>query len=116
MRKDIGLRGHRDGLRPVQRSVAAFIGAVRTEGGRFLHPGATTVSEQNAWLDSYFARDGDYYFVIDDESGAPQGLAAIYDVDVWRGTAEWGRLVVRPGSLAAVSLRSVCARVLNTTT
>jgi len=105
MQHELSLEGRRFALRPVRRGDAAFIVALRRdpELGRYLHPTPPRVEDQEAWLDAYAARPGDYYFVVEDRVlGEPVGLIALYDVDETAKTGEWGRWLIRRGSLAAV--------------
>lgn len=83
---------------------AEFIVALRGSRNelRFLNRGADTVELQRAWLDTYFQRLDDYYFVVQDaRSGKPEGLAGLYNVNTASRMAEWGRWVLRKESLAA---------------
>lgn len=92
-------------LRPVADGDAAFIVALRSDPAlqRWLHAGAADTPAQLAWLAAYYRRPGDFYFVVESlGDGMPQGLIAVYDVDCATRSAEWGRWVLRPGSLAAV--------------
>ena len=51
-------------------------------------------------MEKYFAREGDYYFVIETATGIAVGAYGIYDV---RGTsAESGRWIIRPDVPAAI--------------
>lgn len=90
-------------LRPVKNSDAQFIIDVRLEDAernRFIHAISSEASAQQTWLEQYFQRDGDYYFVIENRvAGQPEGLIAFYDEE--QGRAEWGRWVIKKGSLAA---------------
>jgi hypothetical protein len=72
------------------------------------------VAAQRKYLEGYFQRDGDYYFVIERlerGGGASEGLVGIYDVDERRRRAEWGRWVIQPQSLAAVESAWLVYRV-----
>lgn len=105
MDHELGLDGLAYRLRPVRAGDAAFIVELRNDArlSHYLHPGARTVDEQLAWLNDYFHRPGDWYFVIERQAGASaEGLVAIYDFDRERNAAEWGRWIIRPPSLAAV--------------
>ena len=88
-------------LRPVRMGDAAFIVWLRNldhARGRI----GDTVDEpgQRAWLEKYFTRDGDYYFIIETASGVSVGAYGIYDV---RGrSAESGRWVINPAVPAAI--------------
>jgi RimJ/RimL family protein N-acetyltransferase len=61
---------------------------------------ATDLAGQEVWLEAYFRRDGDYYFIIESLGGIPLGTHSLYDVS--DGSAELGRWVIRPGVQAAV--------------
>lgn len=92
-------------LRPVVAADAEFIVALRNAPAlaRWLHSGAPDAAAQRAWLAGYEQRPGDFYFVVETREGSkPEGLIAVYDVDCSTRSAEWGRWVLRPGSLAAV--------------
>jgi RimJ/RimL family protein N-acetyltransferase len=96
---------HRDGpafrLRPVADDDAAYIVDLRARGGPYINRGTTTVAEQRDWLARYFAREGDFSFVVEARRNPRrEGLVGIYDVR--DGVAEWGRFVLEPGSFAAV--------------
>ncbi len=55
---------------------------------------ATDVASQEAWLEAYFEREGDYYFIPETPGGIPLGTTGIYDVQGTRG--EKGRHIMRP--------------------
>lgn len=105
MRHDVRLEGFRFRLRPVTLADAPFIVGLRTdpELGRFLHATSPRVEDQEAWLERYFERAGDVYFVIEDgRTGEAVGTIGIYDIDEAARAGEWGRWLVKPGSVAAV--------------
>lgn len=89
-------------LRPVRLDDAAFIVWLRNldhAKGR-VGDSATDVASQQAWLKTYFDREGDYYFTIETLGGIPAGAYGIYDV---KGTsAESGRWIIRQEVPAAV--------------
>jgi len=89
-------------LRPVRMDDAAFIVWLRNLGHAVGRVGdsATDAASQEAWLKKYFAREGDYYFIIETAGGVAVGAYGIYDV---RGTsAESGRWIIRPEVPAAI--------------
>lgn len=105
VRHDVRVSGLAHRLRPVAEDDAEFIVALRNNErlNRYLHTGAHTVEEQLVWLDAYFLRPGDWYFIIERMTdGVAEGVAAIYGLDDLQSSAEWGRWIVRPPSLAAV--------------
>ncbi len=105
MRHGIVTEGAAYRLRPVRVDDAEFIYELRRDPwrNRYLHRGAESAEAQRRWLEEYFARPGDYYFIIEARAtGCREGTAGIYNLDPEERTAEWGRWVVRPESLAAV--------------
>jgi RimJ/RimL family protein N-acetyltransferase len=105
MRHDYRLEGFAFCLRPVRLEDAEFIVEVRTsdpERTRYLHPIARDVDRQREWLESYFDRENDYYWVVERrETARREGLISIYDIDPTERIGQWGRWVTRPNSLAA---------------
>lgn len=90
-------------LRPVELPDAQFIIDTRLEDperNQYIHQISDSLKDQEDWINRYFEREGDYYFVIENRfSGNPEGLIGIYDEN--DGKAEWGRWVVQKGSLCA---------------
>jgi RimJ/RimL family protein N-acetyltransferase len=89
-------------LRPVRLEDAAFIVWLRNLShakGR-VGDSAPDVANQEAWLKSYFEREGDYYFIIETVSRIPVGAYGIYNLE---GTsAESGRWIIRADVPAAI--------------
>ena len=104
MRHKLTLEGPAFRLRPVEREDAKAIVQLRNDEtlGRFLHQGSATVEDQLRWQEAYENRPGDFYFVIETLETKMEGLVAIYNTDNLVGQAEWGRWILRHGSLAAV--------------
>jgi RimJ/RimL family protein N-acetyltransferase len=105
VRHDIVLEGASVRIRPVEMDDAAFIAGLRSDPvrARYLHRISGGIAAQQQWLAEYFVRPGDYYFIIENRATEQrEGTAGIYDVDPVEGTAEWGRWILRPGSIAAV--------------
>lgn len=89
-------------LRPVQIEDAAFIVWLRNleHAKGKVGDSATTTEKQVAWLEQYFQRDGDYYFLIETAESIPVGAYGIYHLI---GTsAESGRWIIRPEVPAAL--------------
>ena len=89
-------------LRPVRWEDAAFIVWLRNLDHAVGRVGdsATNVAGQQKWLEAYFAREGDYYFIAETPGGIPVGTYALYHV-VGR-IAESGRWIMRPEVTAAL--------------
>ncbi len=103
MRHDYVFEGTAFRIRPMDVSDAAFVVGLRTDLrlGRFLNPTSARVEDQIAWLERYFERPGDFYFLIEQKTnGEPHGAIALYD-EIAGQQAEWGRWILRPNSLAA---------------
>jgi RimJ/RimL family protein N-acetyltransferase len=105
MRHDLTLAGPAFRLRPITDADAPLVLELRsdTRRNRYLHPIPPRLDDQLAWFARYYERPGDYYFVVErQDSGAAEGVISLYDVDLKAGCGEWGRWILRPGSLAAV--------------
>jgi len=89
-------------LRPMRLEDAAFVVWLRNLDyvkGQ-VGDSAADVAGQEKWLENYFKREGDYYFIAETLGGIPLGTHGIYDV---RGTsAEKGRHIMRPEVMAGV--------------
>jgi len=106
MKHDVTVDGWGYRLRPIEIADAEFIVDVRTsDAGRskFLHPISDDPELQRQWLAKYFERSGDYYWVVERrDTGTPEGLIGIYDLEPDTRIAMWGRWIIKSGSLAAV--------------
>lgn len=114
MRHDIRLRGHAYELRPVEMADAEFILGLRTdpELSQLIHPTSSRLEDQQAYLQRYFDRAGDCYFIVSrSASGRPEGAVAIYDINATPGEAEWGRWILRQDSMAAAESALLIYRV-----
>lgn len=103
MKHNYALEGYGYKLRPVRTTDAQFIIDTRSEDAersQFIHAISRDVSMQEKWIQNYYEREGDYYFVVENRlTGNPEGLISFYNVK--DGSAEWGRWVIRKGSWAA---------------
>jgi RimJ/RimL family protein N-acetyltransferase len=94
-------------LRPVRMEDAGFIVWLRNLDyvkGK-VGDSACDVTSQQKWLNAYFEREGDYYFIIETLNSIPLGTHSIYDVA--DGGAELGRWIIRPGVQAAIPSQMV---------
>jgi RimJ/RimL family protein N-acetyltransferase len=89
-------------LRPVRLDDAAFIVWLRNLAHAIGRVGdsAADVTGQQQWLEKYFNRDGDYYFIVETPAGNPVGTYSLYNRVGSR--AEAGRWIMRPGVTAAL--------------
>lgn len=103
MKHNYKLEGYCYRLRPVKFSDAQTIIDLRCEDmerNQYIHTISRDVRDQEAWLEKYFQREGDYYFVVENRlTDTAEGLIACYDI--LDNSAEWGRWVLKKGSLAA---------------
>jgi RimJ/RimL family protein N-acetyltransferase len=104
MRHSISLECVRYRLRPVTLDDAPFIVELRKDPilSRYVHEISTRVEDQISWLEKYFERPDDYYFIVEDaDSREPHGTIGIYNFDS-RRSASWGRWILNHGSMAAL--------------
>jgi RimJ/RimL family protein N-acetyltransferase len=102
MRHTIQEEGFGVRLRPVRMEDAAFIVWLRNleyVQGK-VGDSASDIPGQQVWLEAYFRREGDYYFIVETLGGIPLGTHSLYGLS--DGVAELGRWVIRPGVQAAV--------------
>lgn len=113
MKHKFSMEGFAYRLRPIKKKDALFIIETRLEDmerNQYIHKISSDVSEQEKWLEDYFEREGDYYFVIENRlTGDREGLISFYDVK--NEKAEWGRWVIQKGSLAAIESVDLLYRV-----
>lgn len=102
MRHSLEVEGFGVRLRPVRMDDAAFIVWLRNLDHVMGKVGdsAADMASQEAWLNSYFERKGDYYFIVETLGQIPVGTHGVYDVG--HSSAELGRLIIRPKVPAAV--------------
>lgn len=92
-------------LRPVEYGDAEFICDLRSDKqlNKYINASAVDVESQRNWLSGYYERLGEYYFVVERLSdGRCEGLISLYNLDESTRSAEWGRWILLPGSLAAI--------------
>ena len=102
MRHTLTSEGYGVRLRPVKIQDAPFIVWLRGLDhvkGR-VGDSAADVAAQEMWLNAYFDRQGDYYFIIETLGGIPVGAYGLYDLA--NASAESGRWIIRPDVPAAV--------------
>lgn len=113
MRHDLRIEGFGYRLRPIAVDDSEFVVELRSdpELTRYLHPISGVVADQERWIERYYERPGDYYFVVERRRDARrEGTVAVYDEDAAARTAEWGRWIIRPGSLAALESATLVYR------
>ncbi|MGD0088158.1 MAG: GNAT family N-acetyltransferase [Verrucomicrobiota bacterium] len=89
-------------LRPVRLEDAAFIVWLRNQDyvkGK-VGDSAPDVASQQQWLEAYFQREDDFYFLLETATGTPLGTNGLYGLS--GDTAEWGRFIIRPTVSAAL--------------
>lgn len=105
MRHNISLTCARFRLRPVTLEDSPFIVQLRKDPllNRFVHEISGSVKDQATWIERYFERSGDYYFIVEDaRSAEPHGTIGLYEVANDASEALFGRWVIRRGSMAAL--------------
>lgn len=114
MRHNITLGGFSYRLRPAVLSDSPFIVELRTNPdlSKYIHRISTRIEDQENWFRDYETREGDYYFIIENRNGEPEGTIGLYDVDDNNRTGEWGRWVLLPNSKAATESAWLLYRVV----
>lgn len=105
MRHELIIEGVAFRLRPVSDADASLMLGLRTNSDliRYLHPIRPSLEDQLAWLNCYYERSNDYYFVVERKrDSSPEGLISLYEIDDESQSGEWGRWILSPRSLAAV--------------
>jgi len=102
MDHSIGAEKFGVGLRPVRLSDAGFIVNLRNSphASGFVGDSAQTEASQRDWLNCYFTRPGDYYFIIE-LAGNRQVIGTFGIYDIRDGCGEQGRWIILPGIPAA---------------
>jgi RimJ/RimL family protein N-acetyltransferase len=105
MRHDQVIDGIAYRLRPIEDSDAPFVLELRGNPvlNQYLHATSSSLQDQLDWLARYYEREGDYYFVVERKNSLePEGLVSVYDINPETKTGEWGRWILKEGSLAAI--------------
>src|SRR5574344_827291 len=101
MKKSLKIRGYGYCLRPVTVDDAQFIINVRLEDenrNKFIHKISHDINAQITWINNYLVKEDDYYFVVENLlTGEAEGLIGIYNIN--GKSAEWGRWVIKKGSM-----------------
>ncbi len=114
MDHNIFLSGHYYELRPVRMDDAEFMVSLRTdpELSKFLNNTSSRVEDQKHYLERYLTEPDDYYFIIQSKSMKyAEGIVAIYEIDHNNHCAEWGRWIIRKGSMAAIESACLIYRI-----
>lgn len=129
MRHNIIVDGVAFRLRPISDADADFVLGLRNDArlNMYIHSTSVKLSDQLNWLSDYYERTGDYYFVVErKQNESPEGVVAIYNINQDNNDGEWGRWILKSGSVAAIEsawlayqaafthikLKSVCCRTL----
>ena len=92
-------------MRPINNNDAEFTLMLRNDSNlnHYLNKTSNKISDQIAWLENYYKKNDDFYFVIERiKDKRQEGLIALYDIDFKNNTAEWGRWILRTESMAAI--------------
>lgn len=106
-------------LRPLKPEDSKWLLELRQdpEISKYINSTDHTVESHAEWIKKNAEKQDDYYFVIQDYgTKQPHGVVALYDIKY--RSAEWGRWVLKPGSIAAaasVYLVIEAAKILNMT-
>jgi RimJ/RimL family protein N-acetyltransferase len=115
MRHEVKMEGYAFRIRPVTPLDAEFILSLRTHDFKrlkFVHRVKNNLSDQVDWINSYYERPDEYYWIIEKKvGGIPQGTISIYNWDFQSNSAEWGRWILKDDSLGAVESALLLYRV-----
>lgn len=97
MRHNVFLEGWNCRLRPVRLSDAEYIVDLRnqdfTKG--FIHATSASVEMQRKWIEEYFMRDDDYYWIVENKArGRMVGTYGLYNIVGRMGMP--GRMILQP--------------------
>lgn len=95
-------------LRDVESTDAEFILSLRcdTQKAKFLHKTENNLTKQIAYIESYKAKENEWYFIIESKSGERLGTVRIYDI-VDNDDFCWGSWIIKAGASANVAIESV---------
>lgn len=65
-----------------------------------------SIEKQRSWIRNSFEKTNDFHFIIESKKKKPYGTIAIYNIDYEIGVAEWGRWVIKPGSMVFFPIES----------
>jgi len=98
------VEGYSYRIRPVCLEDSKTIIKIRLEDcerNQYIHKVSEELEPQKKWIEEYFRREGDYYFLVENRlTNKPEGLIGIYNIEGKKG--EWGRWVIKKDSLAAL--------------
>jgi RimJ/RimL family protein N-acetyltransferase len=86
----------------VEAEDASFVLSLRLdpELSRFIGETASRLEEQRQWILDQQQKKDDYYCLVESMSGTPLGTIGLYDIS--DGSGEWGRWLLKSGTMAAV--------------
>ena len=89
------IKGKYIDLRAVTVDDAKFIIDLRNDElkNQYIHTTSDDVDLQKEWIRRQICREGDYYFVICGKDGSNIGLASVYNLDLEKREAEFGRWI-----------------------
>jgi len=98
MQHSVTLSGWGCHIRPVTVADAAFIVRLRSQeqAKGNIHATSSSVADQEKWIQNYYDREGDYYWIIEDINNIPVGAMGLYNYNAGLGEGEVGRWVMFP--------------------
>jgi len=105
MEHQLSVSGRAFKLKPINRSHADFVFRLRRDpaAAQYINVTASDIAVHHSWLNEYFERSNDYYFIVADlSSDSPQGTTSLYNLDPKQGIGEWGRWIIHPDSFGGV--------------
>ena len=89
------LIGKRVTLRCAEERDAEFTLAIRNDPvlTEFIPRVKGSLEGQRAWIDRQRQKDGDYFYVVENNNGEKIGTLSFYDIDMQSGVCELGRYI-----------------------
>ncbi len=79
----------------------------------FIHSEAVTPEQHFAWWQEYQKRNNDFVFIIEDkQTDKPVGQVSLYNIDLEKGEAEYGRLMIGEKEAQGKGLAKEATRLL----
>jgi diamine N-acetyltransferase len=107
MKKDIYIHGNEIGLRSLSEKDIEMVRLWRNQDHIrkwFVYSNIISVEEQQRWYENYLKKPDDLMFIIennvDGEGLLPVGAVALYNIDLIKKNAEFGRLMIGESSAA----------------
>lgn len=73
---------------------------------KFLKPVDPSISKQAKWIEEKMDASDDYHMIIQDNAKNKVGIIALYEINLDKGTFNWGRWIIEEKTKYQVSMES----------